>query len=95
MTTTYQYVSLIRATMDNPEWGDDEGDRCMIAGKVDEVYTPQVPTDREHRAVVGRRYEREAMAKLPRWMTADDAFSWVESERPESFEVYFAEVDDE
>ena len=26
MTTTYGYVSLVRATMDNPEWGDEEGD---------------------------------------------------------------------
>ena len=90
MTTTYGYVCLIRATMDNPEWGDEEGDLSVIAGKVDEVYMPNVPSDREDMAVVGRRYEREDVAKLPRRMTAEEAFDWVRDERPGAFAEYYA-----
>lgn len=94
MTTTYGYVSLIRATMDNPEWGDEEGDRSVIAGKVDEVYMPTVPSDRDDMAVVGRRYEREALVELPRRMTADDAFAWAREEEPEPLGEFYAEVDE-
>jgi len=89
MTTTYGYVCLIRATMDNPEWGDEEGDRAVIAGKVPEVYMPNVPSDRDDMAVVGRRYEREDIAELPRRMTAEDAFDWAEDEQPGQFAAYY------
>jgi hypothetical protein len=95
MTTTYRYVSLIRATMDNPEWDDEEGDLSLIAGKVPEVYTPTVPADREDMAVVGRRYEREALAELPEWMAAEDAFAWVDDHRPGGFADYYEEGGDE
>ena len=90
MTTTYKYISLIRATMDNPEWGDAEGDLSVIAGKVPEVYMPTVPADREDMAVVGRRYEREALAELPEWMAAEDGFAWVEDHQPGGFAEYYA-----
>lgn len=89
MTTTYGYVCLIRATMDNPEWGDEEGDRAVIAGKVPEVYMPNVPSDRDDMAVVGRRYEREDIAELPQRMTAEAAFDWVETEQPGEFGRYY------
>ena len=89
MTTTYRYVSLIRATMDNPEWDDEEGDVSVIAGKVPEVYMPNVPADREDMAVVARRYEREDMAELPEWMSAEDAFAWVEDEQPGAFADHY------
>ena len=94
MTTTYKYISLIRATMDNPEWGDEEGDRSVIAGKVPEVYMPNVPSDREGMAVVARRYEREAMAELPEWMPAEDGFAWVKEHQPGAFADYYGGGDD-
>lgn len=88
MTTTYGYVSLIRATMDNPEWGDEEGDLSLIAGKVSEVYMPKIPSDDANR-VVARRYEREALVELPRRMTAADAFEWArDGPTPELEEFY-------
>ena len=89
MTTTYGYVSLIRASRDNPEWGDEEGDLSVIAGKVPEVYMPNVPADREDMAVVGRRYEREALFKLPRRMTADDAFEYARDEEPAELAEFY------
>ena len=42
MTTTYGYVSLVRATMDNPEWGDAEGDLSVVAGRVTDRPTASV-----------------------------------------------------
>jgi len=95
MTTTYRYVSLIRATMDNPEWDDEEGDLSVIAGKVPEVYMPKVPADRDNMAVVARRYEREAIAELPEWMAAEDAFTWVNDHQPGGFADYYEEGGDE
>lgn len=90
MTTTYRYLSLIRATMDNPEWDDEEGDVSAIAGKVPETYMPNV-VDEENDRIVGRRYEREALVELPEWMTAEDAFEWARETVPEGFEEIYGE----
>lgn len=88
MTTTYGYVSLIRASMDNPEWGDEEGDRSVIAGKVDDVYMPKIKSD-DGDSIVARRYEREALVELPRRMTADDAFEWARDGPTEELEEFY------
>lgn len=92
MTATYGYLSLIRATMDNPEWGDEEGDLSVIAGKVDEVYMPKIPSDKDNR-VVARRYEREALVELPRRMTADDAFEWARDGPTPELEQFYGGVE--
>ena len=94
MTTTYGYVSLVRATIDNPEWGDAEGDLSVVAGKVPEVWMPNVPADREDMAVVGRRYEREALVKLPTRMTGDDAFEYARDEQPGELADFYAQEGD-
>ena len=81
MTTTYKYISAIECSIDNPVWEDEEGDLSLIAGKVPEVYMPNVLND-ETEQVEAYRYERKTLVELPERMPAEDAFEWVREQKP-------------
>jgi len=98
MTKTFGYVSLIRATRDNPEWGDEAGDISLMAGKVPDPYMPVVP-DPENNTVSGRRYDRLELVELPRRMKSEEAFEWAHENGPERVQEWYdgdeSEVQDE
>ena len=88
--TTYRYVSLMRASRDNPPWEDSAGDERLFAGKHPDVWLPKV-YDEERDQVGAARYERLALAKLPKRMQADEAFAWVYDHVPGGFEEHCSE----
>lgn len=75
-TTTYRYVSLLRATRAIPPWDVDEGEAVVFAGKQPDPWLPQIPT--EDGDIGGYRLDRVDIVELPEWMTAEDAFEWAD-----------------
>lgn len=87
-TTTYRYISLMEASVDIPAWDVEEGQEMILAGKKPEVWMPNVFSEERDR-VIGVRLERKAIAELPEWMKATDAFEWCYENEPDGFKEYY------
>jgi hypothetical protein len=80
----------MRASMDCPEWEDEEGDESLFAGKKPKGWMPRVYSE-ERDTVVGRRYERVALVELPERMKAGEAFDWAQQNQPEPLDEWYEE----
>lgn len=78
-TTTYRYLSVMKSTGGNKAWGHDDGERTVIYGKKPEVWMPNVPGDD---GVIGVRYERVNLHKLPERMKSEEISDYLKEERP-------------
>ena len=88
--TTYKYVSLMRCQGGNSAWDDEDGEKAVFAGKRPETWMPRVIAETEDgKDVIAACYKREAIAELPEWMTAEDAFAWVKEQVPDGFGDYY------
>jgi len=89
-STTYKYVSLMRCKGGNPAWDDEDGDLSVNPGKLPKTWMPRVIAETEEgRKVIGTCYKRQAIAELPEWLTAEDAFEWARNTVPEGFEAFY------
>lgn len=90
--TTYKYVSLMRSKGGNPTWNDEDGDKAVFAGKQPETWMPRVIAETEDgKSVIAVCYKREALAELPEWMAAEDAFKWAKENVPDGFEDHYGQ----
>jgi len=92
--TTYRYVSLMKASVEIADWGMEDSEKAVFAGKKPEVWMPKVKNAEEDQ-IIGVRLERVALAKLPDWMPSKEAFEWAYENKPDGFREYYQELTEE